>query len=759
MMDGQSLVSTVSTPISLRLPPPAIEAEFREVPLRDLREHLRILMKYKRLAVFAFGSMLGLVVLAVALTPRCYTAASRLLVARQSPIQLRLEDNVMRLSEADASGRDLFTATQVATLQSRDLAARVIRELNLTDNGAFNRATSLFGWLLTPVYSLLAHFKSTPAPDPDANAVAPGAIDRYANLMTVLNVRGTDLIQIEVTTADAKLSTSLVRAHLDAFIASNTEARRMTDATATGFLADQIREADKHLKTAENALQAFAAAHPNVAVNQEQNSIAQRINEVSSLLTAAEADRVTLQSRRDFLRKPNGDVMPYFLDEPGVQKLRLELLDLRAQMAGQDQRLGPEHPTMKAFHRHQKELEGALRSEIKNELHSVQSKYDAAQVREERLRRQLTDLESSAVALRDVGGRYDFLKNERDTARSLYDSLIKQQRDTSVNSALAPTNIRIVESPELPDQPSRPRVVLDLFLGLIAASLVAVGAVFVRAYFDNSVTSSEEIEEFLRLPTLAAIPNFALAGIGVNGNGNNNGHGPKQELIVLREPWSQIAEAFRTMKSAVLFSASGTRTTPKVILVTSALPGEGKTVGSLNLAAALAEAGARVLLVDADLRHSRCHEALGVKNERGLSSLLTKGVKAADIVQRLKAPRLFFVPAGPRPVNPAELVESEGLRRALEEWRSSFTFVVIDTAPVLLVSDAVVLAQHADGVVIVVKGDETPRDLVRRTRDRLARTGAQVLGVVLNNVGATWGGAYYGDYTYVSGSSQEAERA
>jgi polysaccharide biosynthesis transport protein len=755
-MDGQGLVPTVSMPIAGSFQGQAIDAEFREMPLRDVREYLRVFLKYKRLAAIAFAVTFGLVVLALIVSPRCYTATAQLLVGRQSPIQLRLEDSVLRLADGDANARDTFNATQVAALQSRDLAASVIRDNDLEHNDAFNRPTSLIAWLLKPLYVLVSYFR-TPVPG-DPNAVAPELIDRYTlNLMTVVSVRGTDLIEVDFTTADPKLSAFLVKAHIDAFLAANNEARRTTDTTAKSFLNDQVTEAEKRFKNAEAALQSFAAEHPNVAVNQEQNSIAQRLNEVSALLTTAEADRVTLQSRRDFLAKP-GDAMPYFLDEPGVQKIRLELLDLRAQIAGQDQRLGPEHPQMRELRHHERELEAALQSEIKNELHSVQSKFDAARLREERLHKQLSDLESHAISLRDVGARYDFLKNERDTAKTLYESLIKQRRDTAVNSELAPTNVRLVQTPAVPDQPSQPRLFLDLFLGFVASLIIVIGAVFGRAYFDSSVTSSEEVEEFLRLPTLASIPNFELAGMTLNGH--ENGASAKAELVVVQEPWSQIAEAFRTMKTAVLFSASGARTTPKVILVTSALAGEGKTVGSLNLAAALAEAGARVLLVDADFRHARCHEALGVTNARGLSTLLTDKVKASEVIQRLKAPRLYFVSAGPRPVNPAEMVESDALHQALEEWRSSFNFIVIDTAPALLVSDAIVLAQHADGVVIVVKGDETPRDLVRRARDRLVRAGAQVLGVVLNNVGRTSGDFYYdGYYHYGSAPTQEAERA
>jgi capsular exopolysaccharide synthesis family protein len=451
--------------------------------------------------------------------------------------------------------------------------------------------------------------------------------------------------------------------------------------------------------------------------------------------------------------------MPYFLDEPAIQKLRIDLVELRAQIASAKERLGPQHPTMRGLVEHENELKTQLRSEVRNELESVRTKLGAARLREQRLRTRLSALEDSAVSIRELGARYDVLKTNLQTARTLHDSLLKQQLDTAVNSDLALTNVRIVETPEVARIPSQPWVLVDLLLGIIASALVALGAVFARTYFDSSVATSEEVEEFLQLPTLAAIPNFALAGLatgnGVSADGGLAAGEEDSEVVVLREPWSQIAEAFRMMKTAVLFSASGVRTTPKVVLVTSALPGEGKTIGSLNLAAALAEAGARVLLIDADLRHARCHTALGVSNERGLSALLMGKASPEDVVQRLKTPRLSFVPAGRRPANPAELVSAGELHAAFTKWRTAFNFVVVDTPPALTASDAVELAQYADGVVLVVKGDDTPRALVRRVRNKLTRAGAQVLGVVLNNVGrSSHDFYYYGDETDMASSHQ-----
>jgi capsular exopolysaccharide synthesis family protein len=475
--------------------------------------------------------------------------------------------------------------------------------------------------------------------------------------------------------------------------------------------------------------------------------------------------RITMQSRYEFLTRPESEPLGYFLDRPGIQKLHLALLDLGAQRATLANRLGPNHPQMVELGRQEAEIKRQLRAEVEQEVNAVRSRYDAALLREEQLRQKLAEQQEASIELRDLGARYDLLKNEVEGARSLHESLLKQQMETAVNSELAASNMRVIDRAEVPGRPSKPNVPLNLTVGVLAGLVFAVGSAFLCEYFDNSVKSSDEVEELLQIPSLAMIPNFVLArrsgrlAYGVAGDGNgaaSNGGGPTEasngfggELVVLREPRSPAAEAFRTLRTAILFSAPGAP--PKVILVTSAGAGEGKTVSSVNLATSLAEAGSRVLLLDGDLRRPGCHRALGLENDRGLSNFLAGQADLGSVIHALDAPRVFFVPAGPAAPNPAELVGSARMRDTLEELRGAYDFIILDSPPVLPVTDAVVLAREADGVVLVVKGDDTPRELVRRARDLLMQANTHLLGAVVNNVDVGWGGVYlynryYGGY-------------
>jgi len=758
-----------------QLPPPIFDAEFSEAP-RHLRDYLSVLYRHRWLAVACFGVTVGLTILVTLLTPRLYTASTRLQVARQSPIQLRLDGNVLRLADGDrdTNAALTFVSAQVAALQSRDLAERVIREHGLATNEAFLHPRPRLRGLLALGEALPRPVRprgleSAPAGYSERETASPASagpvlIDRYIRYLKVEEIRGTDIVEVRFTTPDPALSALLAAAHTQAYLDANQEARRGNDVTAQEFLGRQLEEARQQVEGAEAALSRFATEHASVAVNEEQKTVGQRITDLSSQLTKAEGARVALQTRYEFLtQKAPGDLLAYFLDRPGIQKLHLALLDLRAERAGLDGRLGPNHPQSQELRRQQAEIEEQLRAEMTQEVEAIRARYDAARLAEEQLRRTLNRLGAKSIELRDLGARYQLLKNNVETAHALHASLLKQRMETGVNAELVASNVRVIERAEVPFRPSKPNVPLNVTLGVLAGLVFAIGAAFSCEYFDQSVKSTQEVEDLLLLPTLATIPNFEQArratlrspharrlltssenGAASNGNGTRDTLEGQSDLVLLREPWSQVAEAFRSLRTAVLFTARGAP--PKVIVVTSAVAAEGKTVGSLNLATALAEAGSRVLLLEADLRHPRCHRTLRVDANRGLASLLAGQAELESVIHSLDAPRISFIPAGAVPANPAELVSSVRMREALASLRSRYDFVIIDTPPVLPVTDAVVLAREADAVVLVVRGHGTPSGLVREARDRLVMTGAPLLGVVVNDVDLTWGDLYLYDY-------------
>jgi capsular exopolysaccharide synthesis family protein len=723
-----------------------------------LREYLSVLYKHRRLALTVFAATVLLALLASLLTPRRYTASTQLQVSRQSPIELQLPDNVRRLDDGDRpqTGDVVFVATQVAALQSRDLAERVIRTWRLADNETFLHPRSGSpppspGMLRDSVRPRrwAADDVAPPTEPQSAPPVDSRLIDRYMKWLSVSDVRGTDLIEVRFTTGSPALSAFLAAAHTDAFVQESEDARRATDTLANDFLEEQLDHARQQVEGSQATLAAFAAQHPNVAVNEEQKVIAAHITDLSAVLTKAEAARATLESRYEFLTHPESNPLAYFLERTGIQRLRLSLLDARAERAAVGQRLGPNHPRMLQLAQYESELQRQLKTEVTQAVTEVKNQFAAAKKREERLRKTLRDVERKGVDSRALGAQYDALRHDVEAARTLRESLLRKRNETAVNSQLAGSKVRVVERADVPLRPSRPKMLLDLTLGVLTALLLGIAAPFAREYFDAGVKGSQDVERLLSVPTLAIIPKFTLpqvAGAAAQlpppeaGDGDVNGASTAvpAEVVVEADPWSHVAEAFRQLRTALLCSGAGP--CPNIIAVTSAGPGEGKTLASLNLAGALAETGARVLLIDADLRHPRCHRTLGVANDRGLANHLADpaGIGAETLVHAIASPPIFFVPAGLATANPAKLVTAPRLSEFLAQVRSQYDYIIVDTPPVLPVADAVMIARAVDGVVLVVKGNHTPRDIVRRARDRLALAGARVLGVIVNDVAPGW---------------------
>jgi len=789
MIPARPITASASDLLSARaVSHEALDAEFVELPSRQLRDYLRVLTRHRWLAAVCFLSTFALAIVYTLRSPRLYTAAVRLQVGRNSPIKLQLKDNVLNLDETDriVNGASSFLATQVQVLRSRDLAERVMRQAGVAsvdDLSTLASTAEALRAVVAPLPEFLRPrgFEEVPHRDraagtADAVPIEAPALDTYMGSLEVQEVRGTDLIDVRFTTRYGALSAVLAAAHAQAYLDANHEAQLVTDATAVDFLEAQLDQVRADLARADTALRQFAGEHPNVAVNQEHDLVGKQIQELSSRVGVVEAERAAAQTRYAFLSKAKSEPLAHFLDaSPTIQKLRLALLDVEEQRGVLKLRLGPNHSQMVELRRQTAELSVQLQSEVEQEIAAAKARFAAARLHEQELQAKLGALEKSSIELRNLGAQYELLKANLQTARNLHESLLRQKSETTVHSQLSSSNVRVVERPEPPLRPSHPHVPTNLAFGLIGGLCVAAGAVCAREAFDDSMRSAGEVQGVLQLPTLALIPDFerppvngavALTRLfnnhktGINGSAatptaSHNG----RDLVVLHEPWSPVAETFRSLRTALLFS--NPTAPPKLLLVTSAATGEGKTVTALNLATTLADAGWRVLLIDGDLRDPRCHHSLHVTNRVGLSTYLTGNGDLDTFVQQLHTPPLAFIPAGPPPPNPAELLGSTRMQAALDVLRARYDFIVVDSPPALAVTDAVVLARQADGVVLVVKGDGARRELIRRARDQLLQAGATLVGVVVNKVGPHWGdfGYYDSREAYYQNRAQPEERS
>jgi succinoglycan biosynthesis transport protein ExoP len=444
--------------------------------------------------------------------------------------------------------------------------------------------------------------------------------------------------------------------------------------------------------------------------------------------------------------------VPQIRDNPAVQDYLRKRADLYVQYTDALNQFGPNYPKVQRLQSQLKDLDAAVDKEKKGAIARLQSEFQEARQREQLLMQALDQQKSEVNKMSERMVQYSILKRDAEANKALYDGLLTKLKEAGISAGLRSSNIRIVDPAMVPTTPARPAKTKNIAMAFLIGLVGGIGLALLREYMDNTVKSPDDVETLSRLPSLAVVPSFALT----NGNagrvkllkGASNGHEKRVELVAQHLPTSQMSEAFRALRTALLLSQA--EQPPQIILVTSALPREGKTTAAANLAVTLAQLGDRTLLVDADLRKPGIGRVLNLGGGRyaGLSSYLA-GVSSLDLVtvQHPAIPNLSAIPTGPLPPNPADLLSSRKLADAIVELRTKFKFIVIDSPPIMAATDAVILSVHADGVLLVVRSGETPKKAFTRTRDLLLSVKCRLLGVVLNAVDSSAPDYYY-SYRY-----------
>ena len=428
---------------------------------------------------------------------------------------------------------------------------------------------------------------------------------------------------------------------------------------------------------------------------------------------------------------------------------------------------GPNFPKVQRLQAQLKDYDQSIEKGKKNVLDVLESDYREAQQRESLLMQALDQQKTETNQMAERLVEYNILKREAEANKTLYDGLMTKLKETAISQGLRSSNIRVVDPAMIPSAPARPAKTRNISLAVLVGLVGGIGLALMREYLDNTVKNPDDVESLARLPSLAVVAQFT----GSNGTGkrsgpllgfSSNGHDRRIELVAHHLPKSQWSEAFRALRTSILLSQADHP--PQVILVTSALPREGKTTTAANLAVTLAQLGDSTVIVDADLRKPGIGRLLNMDNGKyaGLSSYLA-GVSSLDLVSvpHPAIPNLVAIPTGPLPPNPADLLSSHRLVEAIAELRTKYKFIIIDSPPILAATDAVILSVQTDGVLLVVRSGATPKEAFTRTRDLLSSVKCRLLGVVLNAVDSSAPDYYYSyryyPYSYGYGPQEASE--
>jgi len=710
--------------------PPAFSTAVTDT---TLSEALTTLRKRKRLlSVFV---VLGLIygIYRAVMQPHIYEAFGRIQVRSGSADEYRM--SAISSVAGDTSQRML---TEVAILQSDSLMLTVARELDLANN---------------------PDFLGDKAPQPKASLDDPlvrqNMIHKLQSGLRIAQVQKTEIIRISYQSLSPKLAADIVNKVIAAYIQRSYETRFSSSQRISNWLSGQLDDLKQQVQTSQEQMLDVQKRLGILGSDPTHSQINSSLEQLAKASNEARINRIMAESRYRMLSgmDPNSieaplDTMTGSQSELGT--LRSQLATARAALSQMESDLGPNHPQAKA----QKAQIAELTKEvsIEQERLVLQSKQilDAARINENETLRTLEAEQANAYKLRDDLVEYTIRQREFESNRALYEGLLQKLRTAGVEAGLESLEIDVVDAAMLPATPilkPKSTVILTyLFFGTLAGIILC----FLLENLDTGLRSVAEIEGIIELPSLAVIPRFRRSTAEVPGQSV-----AARNIISLSQPKSQSAEAFRSLRTALLLSSAGHP--PKFIQLTSATPSEGKSTASTNLATILAQGGARVLLIDADMRRPTIHQRFGLSSKTGLSTLLTGAITLENAVQQIpEIPNLDILVSGPMPPFPTEMLSSETMRQLLQHAGEIYTHVIIDSPPVLSVTDGVILARMADAVVLVIRHGKSSKHVVRRARDLLLRSGAPVTGVLLNAVDVS-SPDYYGYYGYSGYSSAGAD--
>jgi len=585
------------------------------------------------------------------------------------------------------------------------------------------------------------------------NQKLPPEVGAFVGSLSVKRIPNTRLMEVTFESTDPKLAARILNAHLENYIAQNYKSRYDATAAASAFLQEELNELSVKVRRSEDARIEYERNNQIWTLDDKNNVTTQRLGDLNKQFSDAQSDSLRKQALYEFAKSGELDAVPQLRDNPVLQEMERRRGDLAIQYTDAVNQYGPNYPKVQRLQAQMKELDGQMSKERTGIVAQLESDYREAKQHEELLSRALDEQKAEVNVMSGKMIQYNILKREAEANKALYDSLETKLKEAQIASGLKSSNIRIVDPAMVPSTPSRPAKTRNIALAFLAGLVGGIGLALLREYLDNTVKTPDDVEMLARLPSLAVVPAFVGAASSMLKSRSSrtaltDSSEKRIELVAQHLPKSQMSEAFRALRTSLLLSRPDHP--PQVILVSSALPREGKTTVAANLAVTLAQLGDKTVLVDADLRKPGVGRLLnlGTGKYAGLSSYLA-GVSTLDLVTipHPAIPNLSAIPTGPLPPNPADLLSSHRLAAAIADLRNTFKFVVIDSPPVMAATDAVILSVQVDGVVLVVRSGETPKVAFTRTRDLLINVKSHLLGVVLNAVDSSAPDYYY-SYRY-----------
>ncbi|MDX6577443.1 MAG: polysaccharide biosynthesis transport protein [Blastocatellia bacterium] len=718
----------------------------------------------------------------VARKPDVYEAASR--------VQVDLENNPMYAGKSapmiySPVNDPAYFNTQLQILTSPGLLRRVVKTLDLEHNQVFLRPQSSqprSTWkTIMQMLGVSSPEKTDTGKQPNqlplTAAVAPASSSddlaeakRLAPFVSTLQAslhvepvresragyyKETRLIDIGYTHGDPDTAARITNAVAETFVRSNLEKKNETNTSTSEFLSKRVAELQSQIHLDEEKLLGYAKSNQILSLDASQNTVVERLAGLNKQLLEAENDRKMAEAEYNAAKAPGAASALAEAAAKEINDSESKLADLKQKRAQLLVDATDEAPEVKEVDQQiaerQKHLNETRTRNTSTLLTNLETKYRQSLSREQALRTAFNQQKGETVTQNEAAINYRILQQEIETNKGLLENLLQRSKENDVVLAGRPNNISIVDYAIVPDSPVGPARMRSVMLAFMLALALGVGLALFLEYLDDSIHSTDDVEKFLRLPAMAVIPAMGagtarrrLLSSATSIQKRNGSNGGNPELLLNVNGRSALAESYRQLRTSVLLSTAGRA--PRTLLVTSSLPGEGKTTTAVNTAISLAQTGNSVVIIDADMRRPRLRSIFDLAEREGLSSILSSDMNPEKMLQTIardEASGLHVLTAGPIPPNPAELLGSDQMRKLISVLSGHFTHIVIDSPPISSFTDGVLIASIVDGVLLVVHGGKSSRGVVRRSRQLLLDVGAKIFGVVLNNVSVRSHDYYY----------------
>lgn len=703
-----------------------MEGTVEEVHLRD---YLWIMFK-RRWTIAAFFTVVvaAVIVFTYTMTP-IYRATTQILIEKENPNIVDFKE----LYTVDATTQD-FYQTQYKILESRFLVKRVIDKLDLRNNEEFNPHSE----------------EETEERKADKDEAI---VNNFLSRLKVEPIRNTRLVKIHFESVDPALAAKVANTIVAAYIEHNLESKIESIHGASEFLSRKIQEQRKKLEESELLLQRYKEKYNILSLKEKENITVSRLFELNTNVLQAKNARVEAETRYKQVKDFLGDAdmiesIPQVVANPFIRQLKTDEANLSKEFSEISKKFGTKHPRIITIKEELRTIRDKISTEIKKVVNFLKNEFEVALVKEETLKKAFEELKAESQQLNKDAITYGVLLREVESNRQMHDILLTRLKETSITGGIQSTNARVIDRAEIPGRPVKPKKKLNILLSIIIGIFGGTGIAFFLEYLDNTVKIPDDLKRYIKIPYLGPVLSFK----------KDMGNDSEEEkvLVTFNSPKSSAAESYRGLRTAIVFSSSDTD--KKTLLVTSSGPSEGKTLTVSNLAVAMAQSNVKTLLVDADLRKPRIHNIFGFSKDPGFSNLLIGKARLEDVIRKTDIPNLDVIPCGHIPPNPAELLGSESMKNIIEMLKERYDKILLDSAPLLPITDSVVTSAFIDEILLVIQAGKTSRGMINRAVEQLRDVRANLIGAVLNNIKVSEEGYYYQYYYYYYGDKEPKKK-